>query len=112
MLSSWAPQKWFMVLTAVAILCGSAQAADNRPSVIQVDNMHCSNCASKIARKLYAVPGVTHVACDVKAGTATVRGQNGKNLSPKALWEAVEKATFKVVKLTAPSGTHTKKPAS
>jgi copper chaperone CopZ len=85
-------------------------AAEPRTCVIQVSDMHCANCAKKIARKLYAVPSVTKVSTNVKAGTATIVAQEGKTPSPKALWEAVEQAKFEPVKLSTPAGTYTKKP--
>jgi copper chaperone CopZ len=99
-------------LAAFSILGTVSHAAESRTAVIKVDDMHCANCAKKIARKLYAVPRVTKVATNVKAGTATIIGQQGKDPSPKALWEAVEQASFQPVKLTHPAGTFTAKPNS
>jgi copper chaperone CopZ len=90
----------------------AAGAAEAQSTVIHVQNMHCANCAQKIARKLYAVAGVKQVTTDWKKGTATIQGQAGKALSPRGLWEAVEKANFKVVKLTGPAGEFQSKPKS
>jgi copper chaperone CopZ len=78
--------------------------------VIEVDDMHCANCARKIASKLYGVPGVVAVRTSVTANTATITPQQQRQPSPKALWEAVEKAGFKPVKLQGPQGVFVSKP--
>ena len=101
-----------LAVVGLTLLGEQVFAAGARTAVIKVDDMHCANCAKKIARKLYAVPRVTKVTTNVKAGTATIVGQQGKDPSPKALWEAVEQAAFQPVKLTHPAGTFTERPAS
>ena len=83
-----------------------------RAVAIYVDDMHCKNCAKKIARKLYAVPGVVAVHADVKKNVALVTPQKGKDPSLRALWEAVEAAKFKPVKLVVPGGAFESKPSS
>ncbi len=75
-----------------------------------VKDMHCSNCAKKIARRLYTVPGVVKVQTDVKKDFAVITPQAGKNVSPKRLWEAVEAADFEPVKIQGPAGIFTDKP--
>ena len=72
--------------------------------------MHCGDCAQKIANKLYTVKGVSKVTANLKTGIAYVTPADKKTLSPRALWEAVEKAEFSPVKLEGPSGKFTKKP--
>ena len=79
-------------------------------TTIHVHNMHCENCAKKIARKLYAVPGVVEVRADVPKNIAYVVPQKEKALSPKILWEAVEASGFKVARLDGPLGSFTAKP--
>ncbi len=85
-------------------------AAKHMLTTIHVQNMHCATCASKISRKLYAVQGVVKVTTNVQADTAVVTPQPAKLLSPRALWEAVEKAGFKPLKIEGPSGKFTAKP--
>lgn len=103
-------------LSAVALVALSlggvsiARADSAARSVITVDDMHCSACARKIARKLYAVPGVVLVETDVKADRARVTPQKGRQPSPRALWEAVKKAGFKPIKLEGPAGVFTGEP--
>ena len=79
-------------------------------TTIRVQNMHCDACAKKIARKLYSVPGVVQVRADVAKNTAYVVPQKDKTLSPRALWESVEAAGFKVARLDGPVGSFTSKP--
>lgn len=102
-----------LLLAGLAWLCGSRLARAQAPvaySTIHVDDMHCDACAKKIARKLYAVPGVVEVRADVQKNLAFVVPQKNKQLSPRSLWDAVESAGFKVTRLTTPQGTYTSKP--
>ena len=88
-----------------------AEAAEPKYTWITVDDMHCSHCAKKIARKLYTVSGVVKVQSDVSKNLSVVTPQEGKLPSPRALWEAVEAADFKPVKLQGPQGIFTSKPS-
>ncbi len=97
-------------LTAVSLSWSVAQAADPPVTAIYVKDMHCQTCAKKIASKLYTVPGVVKVTTDLKKGLAIIVPQKSKNPSPKAIWEAVEAATFEPVKIAGPLGTFTEKP--
>src|SRR5947208_11596704 len=88
-----------------------SQAASPVPyTTIHVHNMHCGECAKKIARKLYAIPGVVEVRADVNNNIAYVVPQKDKSLSAKSMWEAVEGAGFQVAKLEGPQGTFVAKP--
>ena len=102
----------FMSLAAGVIPAG-VQAAQQTTKVttIRVSDMHCANCARKIAGKLVTVSGVLQVRTHLASHTATISPQQTKQPSPKAMWEAVEKAGFKPVKLEGPSGVFTEKPA-
>jgi copper chaperone CopZ len=79
-------------------------------TTIHVHNMHCSECAKTIARKLYAIPGVVEVRADVAKNIAYVVPQKDKTLSARSMWDAVESAGFSVAKLEGPQGTFTAKP--
>ena len=79
-------------------------------TAIYVTDMHCDACAKKIARKLYALPGVKEVKANVPKDLAFVVPETGKNCSPRSIWEAVEQAGFEPVKLVGPGGTFTTKP--
>jgi copper chaperone CopZ len=87
-----------------------AQAANVVATTIRVKDMHCEGCAAKIRRGLFAVAGVVNVKTNVKTHSAVVMPQRSRQPSPRAMWEAVEKAGFEVVRLEGPSGTFTDKP--
>lgn len=100
-----------LVALLVVLALGTALSAANpAPTTITVPEMHCVGCAKKMATKLYEVPGVAKVQADVPTTTLTVAPKAEQPPSPRALWEAVEKAGYKPGKLIGPSGTFTKKP--
>ena len=100
--------------TLIMLLAVTAQTRAASPAVttIVVDNMHCTACAKKIAAKLYGVPGVIDIRTSVPDNTAWVTPQRLKQPSPRAMWEAVEKAGFKPLKLDGPQGKFVSKPQS
>ncbi len=105
----------FALCQAVAAIATLAQqaassAAEVEQTIIHVKDMHCTDCAKKIASKLYAVPGVVGVRAIVKDGVAYITPQAAKQPSPRALWEAVESAEFQPIRIAGPGGTHTTKP--
>jgi copper chaperone CopZ len=91
-------------------LSGNLLGAQPRYTAIYIDDMHCATCAKKIAGQLYSVAGVVEVRADVPKSIAYVVPQQEKDPSPRALWEAVEQAGFKPVKLQGPQGIYTAKP--
>lgn len=101
-----------LVTLAVLTLGNALWAADPMPTTITVPDMHCMGCAKKMANKLDAVPGVAQVQANVELTTLTVTPKVQQAPSPRALWEAVEKAGYKPSKLEGPGGTFVKKPAS
>lgn len=102
---------WLMV--AVGMVLGgwqAASAADPAPTTITVPDMDCASCAKKVGGKVAEVPGVAKVEYNVEARTVKVTPKPGTALSPKALWEAVEKANQAPTKLEGPGGVFTAKP--
>ncbi|MEK6236952.1 MAG: heavy-metal-associated domain-containing protein [Planctomycetales bacterium] len=100
-------------LALAALLFPSSAVAKKTAATyttISVHNMHCGACAKKIAAKLYLVSGVLEVRADVKKNHAYVVPQKRATPSPRAMWEAVEKAGFKPVNISGPAGRFTKKP--
>jgi len=79
-------------------------------TVIYVESLHCKTCAKKIARKLFAVKGVTKVRTDLKANLAIVTPQKKKQLDPLALWSAAQASGFPAIKLVGPAGTYLPNP--
>ena len=97
---------------AVLALSATAWATEPAPTAITVQEMHCMSCARKMADRLYAVPGVAGVAADVKSKRLTVTAKPGAQPSPRALWEAIEKAGYKPTRLDSPAGKFTAKPGA
>ncbi|RIK79583.1 MAG: heavy metal transporter [Planctomycetota bacterium] len=85
----------------------SKSAAKLGPSevAIYIGDMHCNNCAKKIAAKLYRVKGVVKVRTSVKENLAVVTPQAKKQIDAKAAWTAVTKAGFEPTKMVSPQGT-------
>jgi copper chaperone CopZ len=86
---------------------GSAPAAY---TAIVVEKMHCDNCAKRIGGQLQAVPGVAKIQYDVQKKTFWVHPQPGQVVSPRGLWEAIEKGEDRPIVLQGPSGTFNQKP--
>lgn len=97
---------WMMAATAIA-------AATDAPSStsIAIKGMHCAACAKKVAKKLNGVSHVKSASVDHEQAAALIVPIDGKEISPKALWEAVEATGYKPTELKGPSGTFKKKPA-
>lgn len=104
------PKLSIAIAAAVLIVANQASAAEPAWSSIQVKEMHCAGCAKKIAARLYAVRGVKEVRVDMDKKTLFVAPQQNATLSPRAMWEAVEKAKDFPIRLAGPSGTFTEKP--
>ncbi len=104
-----------VIAAVLALLCLTQAARAQAPAgttAVTVEGMHCPSCAGKIAQKMKEVPGVADVRADVAAGRMTVSAKAGQAPSPRALWEAVERAGYKPVKLEGPGGTFTARPQS
>lgn len=103
--------RWLMALAvAVPLTAGHAvYAADPVPTTITIPDMECGGCAKKVAAKLVEVPGVAKAEPDVEKRTVRVMPRANAVLSPRALWEAVEKASKKPMRLEGPTGTFTSK---
>jgi len=59
---------------------------------IEVANLHCKTCAKRLARKLYATPGVMRVRTYVKQNLAVIQLQPRKQVKLSGLWLAAEAA--------------------
>ena len=109
--------RWLFAL-AVGLLVGSWQAASAdpapavKPTTVTVPDMDCAGCAKKLIAKLKEVPGVVKAEADLEKKTIKVTPRAGFAVSPKEVWEAVEKGGKKPQKLEGPSGVFTEKPKS
>lgn len=99
---------------AAALALWQVARADTNPvrTTITVPKMHCMGCAKRMADQLYKVPGVAVVRANAGAKTLFVEPKAQQVVSPRALWEAVERAGFQPSRLKGPSGTFTSKPRS
>lgn len=79
-------------------------------TVIDVEDMDCPSCAKKIVAKVKDVTGVAKAEPDTGKQKLTVFHAENSKVSPRAVWEAVEKAGFKPVRLEGPTGNFTAKP--
>ncbi len=103
----------FASLAAIFVTAADGvRAADPPPTTITVEGMHCVVCASKVSSNLQSVAGVQKAQVDAEKAVAVVTAKSSAVPSPRALWEAVEKAGYKPTKLVGPAGTFTAKPKS
>lgn len=107
----------FLAMLALAMsLSDSArvhgQSTPATCTVITVQKMHCDGCAKRIGGKLQEVPGIAKIQYDVEKKLFWVHPQPGKQLSARALWEAVEKGSDTPTRIQGPQGTFDKKPNS
>ena len=100
------------VTVGLLLVATVVRAAEPAPTTISVQGMHCVACAAKVAGNLHSVTGVEKAQVDAEKAVAIVTAKSNVNPSPRALWDAVEKAGYKPVKLVCPGGTFTSKPKS
>ena len=107
-------EKRYLVLAALIglALCGTARAVDPAATAITIPEMECKGCAAKVTTALTGIAGVAAVQTDVKNHITVVKPKPQMVLSPRALWEALEKIDKTPSKLEGPSGTFTSKPQS
>jgi copper chaperone CopZ len=94
------------------LLPSAALAASPEPTTVYVKELHCENCARKVAGKLFAVKGVVKVQASVEKKLLLITPQAGKAVSPRGIWEAVVAGEAEPTKLVGPDGTFTTKPQS
>ena len=108
---------WLVVFSLLTAVAHQEARAENqqkkKPSytILTIKGMHCASCANRITKAMQKVKGVAKVTIDVKKGVGVVLPQDPKKLpSPRAQWEAVEKAGFHTALLVGPYGKFDKKP--
>jgi copper chaperone CopZ len=97
-----------LVMASVSI----AQTPQAATTKISLAKLHCQGCAKKVAGQLTQVAGVESVQGDLPTATLVVTHKPGMLPSPKAMWEAVEKANHVPTKLEGPAGTFTARPGA
>ena len=103
-----------LALTFALVVCltnqSRAATASSKTTTSTLEVLTCESCAKRVAAKLTEVRGVGGVKTDVKTKRAFVLPKGDATLSPLQLWEAIEKAGKKPVKLEGPAGVFTSKP--
>lgn len=103
-----------LVALTLGLMCvwtvAAQQPAPPSKSVITVPTMDCGGCAKKVVAQLTTVPGVGQATPNVEARQLVVLAQPNVGVSPRALWEAVEKAGYAPSKLESPYGVFTARP--
>ena len=80
-----------LVVFATAMV---ADAAEPAATTISIKGMQYAACASHVAESLQAIVGVAKAQADAAIATAVVTTKGSAIPSPRALWEAVEKADY------------------
>lgn len=99
-------------MSALWLAASTTYSADPPVTTISVKGMQCAACASHVSEHLQAIPGVAKAQADAAKAVAVITAKGNANPSPRALWEAVEKAGYTPVKIVGPGGTFTSKPKS
>ncbi|MBL8821114.1 MAG: heavy-metal-associated domain-containing protein [Planctomycetia bacterium] len=101
-----------LLLSGSAIHADDQKKADKNVVTIKVDDMTCGGCAMKVKKFVAKVGGVEKVEPDATAHTVTVFPKANSKVSPKELWEAVEKAGYTPSLLEGAVGSFKEKPKS
>ena len=101
-----------LAVAFVAMAVYGQQAQTKAPPLTKVElkELHCLNCAKKIATEVHKVDGVAEMRVDLKQKLVFVVHKSGQTPSAKKLWEAIEEADHEPVKMETPTATHQKKP--
>lgn len=108
-------RQWIVAALAATVFGFGMQvgaAETGAKTEITISGELCGGCLKKIKAKLSEVADIADVQGDFKAKIVTIVPKQGSELSPRTLWDAVEKADKKPTKLAGPSGTFTTKPKS
>jgi Cu+-exporting ATPase len=97
-------------LSSLAVLTPLAAAKSPKDATVVTVKKLCPTCGKKIAQKLEQIPQVASASINVEQRLVQVAAMPGQVLSPRLIWELVEKGGEQPVKLQGPSGTLTTKP--
>ena len=83
------------VFTVIVCLVVTASAyAEGKVYLISIEGMHCKMCVSRVTKSLKKLKEVREVEVDLDDGTATVLLNDGADLKPEALEEAVSDSGY------------------
>lgn len=86
------------------------QPAKGTITVLTVPTMDCNGCAKKVTAQMQVLPGVSRVVPNAETRVVYITSQDGVGVSPRAIWEAAEKAGFPPTKIDSPYGVFATKP--
>lgn len=106
--------RWILAVgLAIGVGLGAtAWATESKTETVITTNKVCETCAKKIVDKLRLTKGVADARAEVASKIFVVTPVAGRELSPRALWEAVELSGETPIRLTGPAGTFVTKPKS
>lgn len=99
------------MLVAIMFLTVDVVRAESPAATTITCNRMCPKCGQKIAEKLRAMPGVADAQTNVEAKTIVIVPHPQHALSPRVLWETVEKGGELPVLLQGPAGAFNQKPS-
>jgi Cu+-exporting ATPase len=97
------------VIGCVALATWAIAATPQPTTTVTVKRL-CPTCSKKIVQKLKQMPQVSQVTVDVEHRMFVVQATPESALSPRQIWETVERGGEQPVKLEGPSGAFTEKP--
>ncbi len=97
--------------TIVEDLANGAETP-NTATIVTIQGEMCGGCVKKMQGTLAKVAGIASVEGSAAEKTMTIVPVSGTQLSPKAVWEAIEQAGKKPAKLVGPDGEFVMKPNS
>ena len=92
------------------ILKSGGDKKGETPTVVTIPHIDDEGCIATATKALKEVEGVGEIKGDIAKKTVTIYPKPGAKLSPKAIWEALDKTEEKPSKLDGPSGLFTSKP--
>lgn len=85
------------LLTAYSLLLTDIAFAEQKAYVIKIEGMHCKVCIYRVTKSLKKLKEVREVEVSLDDGTATVLLNDGVDVKPEVLEEAVRDAGYKPV---------------
>jgi copper chaperone CopZ len=80
------------------------------PYIATCPSIEDEGCVANIRKEVMKLEGVASVECNIQAKKATITPKSGAKLSPRELWEALERSGEPATKLDGPPGLFTAKP--
>lgn len=100
---------FLFMIGCVAVSPATADGPTQDPTIVTVKKL-CPTCGKRILEKLSELPQVKAATMDLKERTFRVRCEPGSEVSPRAVWETIERGGEQPVRLDGPAGTFTTKP--